>query len=127
MASAGTEEWGHARARLPAEAADGNPGEYNSESPEGVETRQEGPWMPKTAAITSPAGKCGGGLQTGGWGRQARKAGTTKPCWSEDLWAQERWATPQVRTQRRAAWLVDGRLKGWRKRTRIRRDVRDQT
>src|SRR5262249_744070 len=27
MASAGTEEWGHARARLPAEAADGNPGE----------------------------------------------------------------------------------------------------
>ena len=66
MASAGTEEWGHARARLPAEAADGNPGEYSSESPEGVKTRQEDPRMPKTTAITSHAGKCGGGLQTGG-------------------------------------------------------------
>ena len=66
MASAGTEEWGYARARLPAEAADGNPGEYSSESPEGVETRQEEPRMPKTTAITSHAGKCGGGLQTGG-------------------------------------------------------------
>jgi hypothetical protein len=57
MANAGTEEWGHARARLPAEAADGNPGEYNSESPEGVETRQEDPRMPKTVSITSQAGK----------------------------------------------------------------------
>ena len=43
MASVGTEEWGYARARLPADAADGNPGEYRSESPEGVETRQEDP------------------------------------------------------------------------------------
>ena len=57
MASAGTEEWGHARARLPAEAEGGNPGEYNSESPEGVETRQEDPRMPKTVSITSEAGK----------------------------------------------------------------------
>jgi hypothetical protein len=46
MASAGTEAWGHARASLPAEAADGNPGEYSSASPEGVETRQEDPRMP---------------------------------------------------------------------------------
>src|SRR4029453_8534296 len=52
MASAGTEEWGHARARLPAEAEGGNPGEYSGESPEGVETRQEDPRMPKTTAIT---------------------------------------------------------------------------
>ena len=66
MASAGTEEWGHARARLPAEAAGGNPGEYNSESPEGVETRQEDPGMPKTGTITSAAGKGVRGLQTGG-------------------------------------------------------------
>jgi len=43
MASAGAEEWGRARTRLPAEAEGGNPGEYSSESPEGVETRQEGP------------------------------------------------------------------------------------
>ena len=43
MASAGTEEWGCARARLPTEAADGNPGEHSSESLEGVETRQEDP------------------------------------------------------------------------------------
>jgi hypothetical protein len=57
MASAGTEEWGRARTRLPAEAAGGNPGEYSGESPEGVETRQEDPRMPKTAAITSYAGK----------------------------------------------------------------------
>jgi hypothetical protein len=48
--------WG-ARARLPAEAEGGNPGEYSSESPEGVETGQEGPRMPKTASITSGAGK----------------------------------------------------------------------
>src|SRR4030095_12691066 len=88
MASAGTEEWGHARARLPAEAEGGNPGEYSGESPEGVETRQEDLRMPKTTAITSHAGKGGGGLQTGGRGRQARKAGTTQPRWSEDLWAQ---------------------------------------
>ena len=54
MASAGTEERGCTRTRLPAEAADGNPGEYSGESPEGVETRQEDPGMPKTAAITSP-------------------------------------------------------------------------
>ena len=66
MASGGTEEWGYARARLPAEAADGNPGEYRSESPEGVETRQEDPGMPKTVAITSPAGKGDRGFQTGG-------------------------------------------------------------
>jgi hypothetical protein len=66
MASAGTEEWGHARARLPAEATDGNPGESSGESPEGVETRQEDPGRPKTASITSNAGKGGGGLQTGG-------------------------------------------------------------
>ena len=51
------------------------------------------------------------------------KAGTTEPHRSEDLWAQERRATPQVRTQRRAAWLADGRLEGWRKRTVFRRDV----
>src|SRR5262249_50501025 len=50
MASAGTEEWGCARARLPAEAADGNPGENSSESPEGVEARQEDHGMPKTAS-----------------------------------------------------------------------------
>jgi len=43
MASAGTEEWGCARARLPAAAEGGNPGEDSGESPEGVETRQEGP------------------------------------------------------------------------------------
>jgi hypothetical protein len=66
LASAGTEEWGQARARLPAEAADGNPGEYSSASPEGVKTRQEDPRMPTPTAITSHAGKCGGGLQTGG-------------------------------------------------------------
>src|SRR5262249_24964017 len=48
---------GGARARLPAEAADGNPGEYSRESPEGVETGQEDPRMPKTASITSHAGK----------------------------------------------------------------------
>jgi len=56
MASAGTEAWGCARARLPAEAADGNPGEYSRESPEGVETGQEGPRMPKTVSLTSQAG-----------------------------------------------------------------------
>jgi hypothetical protein len=57
MASAGTEEWGQARARLPAAAAGGNPGEYTRESPAGVETRQEGPRMPKPVALTSQAGK----------------------------------------------------------------------
>ena len=61
MASAGTEEWGCARARLPAAAEGGNPGEYSSESPEGVEIRQEDPRMPKTAAITN-----------GGWERRRR-------------------------------------------------------
>jgi hypothetical protein len=66
MASAGTEEWGCARARLPADAEGGNPGEYSGESPEGVESRQEDPRMPKTAAITNGVGKGGGGLQTGG-------------------------------------------------------------
>ena len=66
MASAGTEEWGHARARLPAEAADGHPGADSRESPEGVKTRQEDPRMSKTTAITRHAGTCGGGLQTGG-------------------------------------------------------------
>jgi hypothetical protein len=65
-ASAGTAAWGWARARLPAEAAGGNPGQDRSRSPAGVETRQEEPRMPKTASRTSPAGKCGGGLQTGG-------------------------------------------------------------
>ena len=48
--------WG-ARARLPAEAEGGNPGEYSRESPEGVEARQEDPGMPKTDSITSGAGK----------------------------------------------------------------------
>ena len=43
MASAGTEEWGHARARLPAEAAASNPGEDSGASPAGVKTRQEDP------------------------------------------------------------------------------------
>ena len=66
MASAGTEEWGCARPRLPAEAAGGNPGQYRSRSPEGVETRQEDPGMPKTGTITSAAGKGVRGLQTGG-------------------------------------------------------------
>jgi len=66
MASAGTEEWGHARPRLPADAVGGNPGKYRGESPEGVETRQEDPRMPKTVAITSKAGKRDRGLQTGG-------------------------------------------------------------
>ena len=83
--------------------------------------------MPKTTAITSHAGKCGGGLQTGGGGRQARTAGTTEPCWSEDRWAQRRRAMPQGRPPRRAAWLVDSRLTGWQKRTVFRRSVRDQT
>ena len=57
---------GGARARLPAEAAGGNPGQYSGKSPEGVETRQEDPGMPKTVSITSAAGKRGRGLQTGG-------------------------------------------------------------
>jgi len=66
MARAGTEAWGCARARLPADAADGNPGEYSGASPEGVETRQAGPGMPKTGARTNHGGKWGGGLRTGG-------------------------------------------------------------
>ena len=66
MASADAEEWGHARAGLPAEVEGGNPGESSSESSEGLETRQEDPRMPKTVPITSPAGKWGGGNQTGG-------------------------------------------------------------
>jgi len=66
MASAETEEWGCARLRLPANAVGGNPGEYRGESPEGVETRQEDPGMPKTGTITSAAGKGVRGLQTGG-------------------------------------------------------------
>ena len=66
MASAETEEWGCARLRLPADAVGGNPGEYRGESPEGVETRQEDPGMPKTGTITSAAGKGVRGLQTGG-------------------------------------------------------------
>src|SRR5262245_47809728 len=124
MASAETEEWGCARLRLPADAVGGNPGEYRGESPEGVATRQEDPRMPKTGTITRGAGKGVRGLQTGGSRRQARKAGTTHPCWSEDLWAQERRATPQVRTQRRAAWQANARLEGWSKHITGRRDVR---
>jgi hypothetical protein len=83
--------------------------------------------MPKTASITSQAGKGGGGLQTGGGGRQATKEGTTQPFWSEDLWAQVGRAALQVRTQRRGAWQANVRLEGWSKRTTVRRDVRDQT
>src|SRR4029453_1945372 len=44
---------GGARTRLPAEAAGGNPGEYSSESPEGVETRKEDPRIPKPSPIPS--------------------------------------------------------------------------
>ncbi len=43
MASAGTEELGFARTGLPAEAEGGNSGKCSGESPEGVETGQEGP------------------------------------------------------------------------------------
>ena len=43
MASVGTEELGHTRTELPAEAEGGNSGKYSGESPEGVETGQEGP------------------------------------------------------------------------------------
>jgi len=44
--------------------------------------------MPKTVPITGGAGKWGGGCQTGGWGRQAMRDGTTQPIRSEDPWAQ---------------------------------------
>jgi hypothetical protein len=53
MASVEMEEWGCARLRLPADAVGGNPGEDRGESPEGVETRQEDPGMPKTGTISS--------------------------------------------------------------------------
>ncbi len=43
MASAGMEDLGCASTGLPAEAEGGNCGQYSGESPEGVETGQEGP------------------------------------------------------------------------------------
>ena len=41
---------------LPAKAEGGNPGKYSSESPEGVEVRQDDPLMPKTDSITGYPG-----------------------------------------------------------------------
>jgi len=56
MASAGMEATGKHVPGLPAEAEGGNSGK-RSESPEGLETRQEDPGMPKIVSITSIAGK----------------------------------------------------------------------
>ena len=53
--------------------------------------------------------------------------GTTEPFWSEDLWAQVGRATPQVRTQRRAALLMNARLEGESKRKGHCRYVGDRT
>lgn len=57
MASAGMEATGKHVPGLPAEAEGGNSGKLSSESPEGLETRQEDPGMPKIVSITSIAGK----------------------------------------------------------------------
>jgi hypothetical protein len=43
MANAGAEVWGNARIGLPAEVEGGNPGKLNSDSTEGLATRQEDP------------------------------------------------------------------------------------
>jgi hypothetical protein len=58
--------WGDARTGLPAEVEGGNLAQFDSESSEGLEPRQDGPGMPKTGLITSKAGKWAGGDQTGG-------------------------------------------------------------
>ena len=58
--------WGDARTGLPAEVEGGNLVQFDSESSEGLEPRQDGPVMPKTGPITSFAGKWAGGDQTGG-------------------------------------------------------------
>jgi hypothetical protein len=58
--------WGDARTGLPAEVDGGNLVQFDSESSEGLEPRQDGPGMPKTGSITSYAGKWAGGDQTGG-------------------------------------------------------------
>ena len=69
--------WGTHVLGLPAEAKGGNPGEYSSESPEGLTTRQDYPGMPKPVPITGITGKWAGGGQTGGWGREVVMFGTT--------------------------------------------------
>jgi hypothetical protein len=45
--------WGNARTGLPAEVEGGNLAQFDSESSEGLEPRQDGPGMPKTGFITS--------------------------------------------------------------------------
>ena len=57
LARAGMEATGKHMPGLPAEAEGGNSGKLSSESPEGLETRQEDPRMPKIISITSAAGK----------------------------------------------------------------------
>src|SRR4030095_6909713 len=52
------------------------------------------------------------------------RQGQHNPAGARTSGLRGRRATPQVRTQRRAAWLVDDRLKGWGKRTGFRRYVR---
>jgi len=66
MASADAEERERTRVGFPAEVEGGNPEKLSSESTEGLTTRQSDPGLSKTQAITSIAGKCMGGSQTGG-------------------------------------------------------------
>ena len=56
MASAGAEELRRTH-RGSRRIEGGNTGQYSSESPEGVEVRQDDPWMSKTVSITGCAGK----------------------------------------------------------------------